>query len=287
MRFEFESGRSHKFWEISVQGVIVTVRFGRLNTKGQERTKTHPTALAAKRAADALINEKLGKGYRRVEGTTPRTGVRRPRAAKLKPMPRGYEHLEVLRRREIAFWDRIGAELRADRERIGKLPRKLERKLDWDELESSVGRRARTRKSIKRSVKPLPGLQVTPPSYAEFLGRFLGTGEWDLVYQKRGWPLHFNWLGRERMPKVQKLLRTTYAAEAPRLAARSRTLVAFAQDGSSKYFCWDASTTDAKGEPAVDTIDQEPDKAGRFKILRLGKNLLEVLQHYRPRGVVG
>ena len=62
-RFEFIEGGSSKYWEISVVGSEVTVRFGRIGTEGQVRSKTFPDAAAAKRDADGLIREKLGKGY--------------------------------------------------------------------------------------------------------------------------------------------------------------------------------------------------------------------------------
>src|SRR5439155_14742906 len=40
-RFEFATGGSQKFWEISVAGKSFTVRFGRIGTKGQEQTKSY------------------------------------------------------------------------------------------------------------------------------------------------------------------------------------------------------------------------------------------------------
>lgn len=66
-RFEFSEGSSNKFWEISVAGSDVTVRFGRIGTNGQAQTKKLPDAAAATKHADKLIAEKLGKGYTEVE----------------------------------------------------------------------------------------------------------------------------------------------------------------------------------------------------------------------------
>jgi DNA ligase-1 len=62
-RFEFVGGGSDKFWEISVSGKDVTVRFGRNGTNGQSSVKTLSDSAAAEKHAEKLINEKLGKGY--------------------------------------------------------------------------------------------------------------------------------------------------------------------------------------------------------------------------------
>lgn len=62
-RFEFVGGSSAKFWEISVAGREVTVRYGRIGTAGQSLTKSLIDDAAATRHADKLIGEKLAKGY--------------------------------------------------------------------------------------------------------------------------------------------------------------------------------------------------------------------------------
>jgi len=63
-RFEFIEGTSAKFWEISVSGAVVKVRFGRLGTEGQTRDKTLSDAAAAQAHAGKMIAEKLKEGYR-------------------------------------------------------------------------------------------------------------------------------------------------------------------------------------------------------------------------------
>lgn len=60
---EFVEGTSSKFWEISVAGNEVTVRYGRIGSDGTTKVKTHADAQAARREADKLIEEKIGKGY--------------------------------------------------------------------------------------------------------------------------------------------------------------------------------------------------------------------------------
>jgi predicted DNA-binding WGR domain protein len=61
--FEFVGGKSSKFWEISVDGTEVTVRFGRIGAAGTTKVKEFPDAEAAQSHADKLIGEKTGKGY--------------------------------------------------------------------------------------------------------------------------------------------------------------------------------------------------------------------------------
>ena len=63
-RFVFEEDGSSKFWEITTSGADVTVRFGRIGTQGQEKTKSHPSAEAAMKDAEKLVAEKTKKGYR-------------------------------------------------------------------------------------------------------------------------------------------------------------------------------------------------------------------------------
>jgi predicted DNA-binding WGR domain protein len=61
--FDFIEGGSRKFWEITVSGAQHTVRFGRLGSAGQSKTKDFADSAAADRDARRLINEKLAKGY--------------------------------------------------------------------------------------------------------------------------------------------------------------------------------------------------------------------------------
>ena len=61
--FEFVGGNSSKFWEISLAGSSISVRFGRIGTTGQEQTKVFADDATAARTAHRLIREKLAKGY--------------------------------------------------------------------------------------------------------------------------------------------------------------------------------------------------------------------------------
>ena len=61
--FEFISGTSRKFWEISLSGSSLSVRFGRIGAAGQTQIKSFTDEPAARREAESLVAEKLKKGY--------------------------------------------------------------------------------------------------------------------------------------------------------------------------------------------------------------------------------
>ncbi len=63
-RFELVEGSSSKFWEVARDGCSVTVRYGRIGTDGQAKTKDFASEDQARRYADGLIEEKIAKGYR-------------------------------------------------------------------------------------------------------------------------------------------------------------------------------------------------------------------------------
>jgi uncharacterized protein YwqG/predicted DNA-binding WGR domain protein len=65
-RFEFAEGSSNKFWEVTVSDNTLTVRFGRIGTPGQEKSKTFPRPELAQKEHDELVAEKQSKGYREV-----------------------------------------------------------------------------------------------------------------------------------------------------------------------------------------------------------------------------
>jgi len=62
-RYELVEGNSSKFWEVEITGADLTVRFGRLGTAGQSKTKTFADAQAAQKEWHKLVKEKTGKGY--------------------------------------------------------------------------------------------------------------------------------------------------------------------------------------------------------------------------------
>ena len=68
-RFEFKEGSSNKFWEVTLSDKTLTVRFGRVGSKGQEKSTTFPRSELAQKEHDKLIAEKLRKGYKEVAAT--------------------------------------------------------------------------------------------------------------------------------------------------------------------------------------------------------------------------
>jgi uncharacterized protein (TIGR02996 family) len=61
--FTYSDAKSHKFWNIGLQGDKLTVTYGRIGSSGQTQTKSFKDAAAAQREHDKLVKEKLAKGY--------------------------------------------------------------------------------------------------------------------------------------------------------------------------------------------------------------------------------
>jgi uncharacterized protein (TIGR02996 family) len=61
--YEFKEGSSSKFWEITLSGNSFTTRWGKIGTKGQEKTQSFSNPIEARREYEKLINEKTKKGY--------------------------------------------------------------------------------------------------------------------------------------------------------------------------------------------------------------------------------
>jgi predicted DNA-binding WGR domain protein len=57
-RFEFDDGKSRKFWEIELDGCWHIVRYGRIGTTGRTVEKIFFTPPEAKAAHDKLISQK-------------------------------------------------------------------------------------------------------------------------------------------------------------------------------------------------------------------------------------
>jgi uncharacterized protein (TIGR02996 family) len=62
-RFEFDDGKSQKFWAVELQGDSFTVTYGRIGAAGQAQTKQFADADRARKECDKLIAQKLAKGY--------------------------------------------------------------------------------------------------------------------------------------------------------------------------------------------------------------------------------
>src|SRR5258706_11750212 len=58
-----DSGSSHKFYEVVVNGLEIAIRFGRIGDTGQAKVTEFADAAKAQAEAQKKINEKLKKGY--------------------------------------------------------------------------------------------------------------------------------------------------------------------------------------------------------------------------------
>ena len=68
-RYELIEGKSRKFWDVSLRGTRLAVRWGRIGTEGQSKVFEFPTAAAARDRQTRLIREKTAKGYRPAKST--------------------------------------------------------------------------------------------------------------------------------------------------------------------------------------------------------------------------
>ena len=62
-RYEFNDGKSSKFWQIEQIGAELHISWGKIGTSGQSQVKDFDTEAKATAAKDKLVKEKTGKGY--------------------------------------------------------------------------------------------------------------------------------------------------------------------------------------------------------------------------------
>src|SRR3954454_8655686 len=73
-----DNGKSHKFYEVTVDGAKLTIRFGRIGDNGQTQVKEFPSADKAKAEAVKKLSEKAKKGYKAaVIGETAKRSITR------------------------------------------------------------------------------------------------------------------------------------------------------------------------------------------------------------------
>lgn len=87
-RYELVDAESSKFWEVGVAGADLTVRFGRIGTAGQSKTKALGDASAAQKEYEKLVKEKTGKGYVLVGAAGAQHAAPRPTAPPPPSVPR-------------------------------------------------------------------------------------------------------------------------------------------------------------------------------------------------------
>lgn len=70
----YMDAKSSKFWNIQLEGSSHTVTYGRIGSAGQSATKNFDSEELARKDAEKLIKEKLGKGYVDAASETPSAG---------------------------------------------------------------------------------------------------------------------------------------------------------------------------------------------------------------------
>lgn len=65
--FEYSVGSSSKFWEIEVFGPLITLRHGKVGTKGKVENKVFDDGVAALEQAQLIANEMINKGFKKID----------------------------------------------------------------------------------------------------------------------------------------------------------------------------------------------------------------------------
>lgn len=69
-RYEFKDEHEHKFWEASIEGKIVTIRFGKAGTAGHRASREFTSAESAREFLEMRVLKKLKEGYTLVDSTS-------------------------------------------------------------------------------------------------------------------------------------------------------------------------------------------------------------------------
>ena len=105
----------NKFWEITLAGRTVAVRFGRIGTEGQTQKKSFGNESEAKKQHDKLVAEKLKKGYR-LAGAKQANSIKSETKSPAQRVSRGTVHatcaaiesyFDALRREGVELQDQV------------------------------------------------------------------------------------------------------------------------------------------------------------------------------------
>jgi uncharacterized protein (TIGR02996 family) len=67
-RYEVADSTAHKFWEVTLAGKTLTVRSGRIGTRGRSAVTHFDDAAVARHEYDKFVKQKLRRGYKLVDG---------------------------------------------------------------------------------------------------------------------------------------------------------------------------------------------------------------------------
>jgi len=179
--FEFDDGKSQKFWNIELSGDSFTVTFGKLGTKGQQQTKSFPDAAKAQKEHDKLVAEKVKKGYRE---TTAGAAVTTPAA--VTPLRQSMEDALAEHPDDLATYAAYGDYLHDQGDPRGEF---VQVQLALEDADLAAAERAKLEKRQAELLKK------HAKAWLGDLGRFL-VGKWsgpDKPYHfafRRGWLDH-------------------------------------------------------------------------------------------------
>jgi predicted DNA-binding WGR domain protein len=81
--FEYKDAKSKKFWEVSVSGKKVNIRYGKIGTDGQTSLKELGTPAEAKAHAEKQAAGKVKKGYKEAKVKAAKKAVKKKAAKKV------------------------------------------------------------------------------------------------------------------------------------------------------------------------------------------------------------
>ena len=81
--FEYKDAKSKKFWEVSVSGKKVHIRYGKIGTDGQTSLKELSTPAEAKAHAEKQAAGKVKKGYKEAKVKAAKKAVKKKAAKKV------------------------------------------------------------------------------------------------------------------------------------------------------------------------------------------------------------
>jgi uncharacterized protein (TIGR02996 family) len=191
--FEFDDGKSHKFWNIELTGTSFTVTYGKVGTKGQSQTKSFPDAARAQKEHDKLIAEKLKKGY---SETTP-TSAPTPTS----PLRQALESALVESPDDLATHSAYADHLTEQGDPRGEF---IQTQLALENPALS----AQERKKLEKRESEL--LTQYGKQWLGDLGRFL-VGDWSGVDKPYHFVFHRGWLDLVRVLPVPEAIFTTLA----------------------------------------------------------------------------
>jgi predicted DNA-binding WGR domain protein len=268
----YEHGTSRKFWSVEVVGPTMTVAWGRIDTVGRSKAQRFGSVARANAEAEALLREKLRKGYLELAKGGPAAKAARKEQKTRKPG---------------------GATIKASGGRSGK-----------DAGSSGSGgvrlkspkaagpRRAKATSSrissAKATAKAPRGPSELPSSYLSYIGRVgtLHELERTVDREKRrtkklpGFPTRILIYPVAKLRGASKLFAKSLIPLTDLVKPRDhRALLPFGDDTERTWICWDPNLRKPNGEMMICFIDGD---SGDERT-DVGHDLGRILRHFERR----